>query len=93
MGVFENRGTSFWCPYNTDPTILGSIFGSPIFGSHMRESYPPSFACCALSGPYKPKAQSPMGPRFGGILFYKYNTKNPKEGHSLVSRLTQKLGS
>ena len=55
----------------------------------MAESYPTSFACCALSGPYKPKAQSPTGPRSRGILFYVYNTKNPKEGHSVV-RLTQK---
>ena len=26
------RGTSFW-PYNKDPTILGTILGSPIFGN------------------------------------------------------------
>ena len=36
MGVSENRGTSFWCPYNKDPTIQGTRLGSPIFGhSHI----------------------------------------------------------
>ena len=30
------RGTLIWGPYNEDPTIWGTIFGSPIFGnSHM----------------------------------------------------------
>ena len=33
MGVSENRGTLFWGPYSKDPTIWGSIFGSPIFGN------------------------------------------------------------
>ena len=28
------RGTLFWCPFNTDPTIyIGSILGSPRFGN------------------------------------------------------------
>ena len=27
------RGTVFWGPYNKDPTIKGTIFGSPIFGN------------------------------------------------------------
>ena len=27
------RGTLFWGPYNQDPTIWGTIFGSPIFGN------------------------------------------------------------
>ena len=27
------RGTLFWGPYNKDPTISGSILGSPIFGN------------------------------------------------------------
>ena len=31
MGIYENR-TLFGGPYNKDPTILGTIFGSPIFG-------------------------------------------------------------
>ena len=36
MGVSENWGTLFWGLYNKDPTIWGTILGSPIFGnSHM----------------------------------------------------------
>ena len=32
----SHRGTLFWGPYNKDPTIWGTILGSPIFGnSHM----------------------------------------------------------
>ena len=27
------RGTFCWGPYNKDPTIWGTIFGSPIFGN------------------------------------------------------------
>ena len=27
------RGTLFWGPYNKDPTISGTISGSPIFGN------------------------------------------------------------
>ena len=27
------RGTLFWCPYDKDPTIWGTIFVSPIFGN------------------------------------------------------------
>ena len=27
------RGALFWGPYNKDPTIWGSILGSPIFGN------------------------------------------------------------
>ena len=26
------RGTLFWVPYKKDPTISGTLFGSPIFG-------------------------------------------------------------
>ena len=33
MGVSENRGTLFGAPYNKDPTIDGTILGSPIFGN------------------------------------------------------------
>ena len=33
MGVSENQGTLFWGPYNKDPTIWGTILGSPIFGN------------------------------------------------------------
>ena len=33
MGVSENRGTLFWGSYNKDPTISGTISGSPIFGN------------------------------------------------------------
>ena len=37
MGVSENRGTLFGGPYNKDPTIYGTILGSPIFGnSHIK---------------------------------------------------------
>ena len=32
-GVSENRGTLFGGPYNKDPTIWGTILGSPIFGN------------------------------------------------------------
>ena len=36
LGVSEIRGTVFWGPYNKDPTIQGTILGSPIFGnSHL----------------------------------------------------------
>ena len=28
MGVSENRGASFWGPYNKDPTMWGTILGS-----------------------------------------------------------------
>ena len=27
------RGTLFWGPYNKDPTIQGTVLGSPIFGN------------------------------------------------------------
>ena len=27
------RGTLFWGPYNKDPTVWGTILGSPIFGN------------------------------------------------------------
>ena len=27
------RGALFWGPYNKDPTISGTILGSPIFGN------------------------------------------------------------
>ena len=34
MGVSEIMGTLFWGPYNKDPTIQGTISGSPIiFGN------------------------------------------------------------
>ena len=34
MGVSENLGGAlFWGPYNKDPTISGTVFGSPIFGN------------------------------------------------------------
>ena len=32
LGVSENGGTLFSGPYNQDPTIKGTILGSPIFG-------------------------------------------------------------
>ena len=39
MGVSEIRGTVFWGPHDRDPTILGAILGSPIFGnSHMGDT-------------------------------------------------------
>ena len=38
MGDSENQGSLFWGPYNKDPSILGTISGSPIFGnSHIVE--------------------------------------------------------
>ena len=46
MGVSENRGTLFWGPYNKDPTISGTILGSPIFGnSHIGWSSCPGQCC------------------------------------------------
>ena len=37
LGVSENKGTLFWGPYNKDPTIWGTILGSPVFGkSHLQ---------------------------------------------------------
>ena len=33
MGVSHNKGTLNWGPYNKDPTICGTILGSPIFGN------------------------------------------------------------
>ena len=33
VGTSENRGTLFWGPSNKDPTISGTILGSPIFGN------------------------------------------------------------
>ena len=37
FGGFRNFGVhNFWRPYDKDPTIYGTILGSPIFGnSHM----------------------------------------------------------
>ena len=40
MGVSENRGTPFGGPYTKDPTIGGTILGSPIFGNyHLEKDY------------------------------------------------------
>ena len=34
----KTRGTVFWGAYNKDPTISGTLFGSPIFGnSHVAQ--------------------------------------------------------
>ena len=33
VGVSHNKGTLNWGPYHKDPTIWGTIFGTPIFGS------------------------------------------------------------
>ena len=33
LGVSHNKGTLFWGPYNKDPTIWGTILGSPLFGN------------------------------------------------------------
>ena len=39
MGLSENWGTLFGGPYNKDPTIEGTILGSPIIGNpHMLDS-------------------------------------------------------
>ena len=36
MGGSDNKGYLIWGPYNKDPTISGTISGSPIFGNpHM----------------------------------------------------------
>ena len=31
--VLKTGATLFWGPYNKDPTIQGTILGSPIFGN------------------------------------------------------------
>ena len=70
MGVSENRGTSFWGPYNKDPTILGSMFGSPIFGnSHMRESYPAIFCLLRPFGALSNPSPKPDGPKIRGYFY------------------------
>ena len=33
MGVSENQGYLILGPYNKDPTIWGTILGSPVFGN------------------------------------------------------------
>ena len=39
-GIFRKfRGTSFWGPYSKDPTIQGTILGSPIFGNSHIEAH------------------------------------------------------
>ena len=40
MGVSHNKGTLNWGPYNKDPTIWGTILGSPIFGNPHMKSHP-----------------------------------------------------
>ena len=42
----KNRGTLFWGPYNRDPTIYRTIFGSPIFGNSQ------VYTCCSGPGSY-----------------------------------------
>ena len=44
------RGTLFWGPYNNEPTISGTILGSPIFGnSHLEFGVEDGVAwCCGL---------------------------------------------
>ena len=45
VGVSKNRATSFWGPYHRDPTIWGTILGSPIFGnSHFSNRFNFQFA-------------------------------------------------
>ena len=49
MGLSENWGALFWGPYNKDPTIEGTILGSPIFGNpHVALCDPPGPARCEL---------------------------------------------
>ena len=48
MGVSENRGTLLWGPYNKDPTFLGTILGSPIFGNSHIDG--PEGACQPTAG-------------------------------------------
>ena len=33
MGVSNSKGYLFWGPYNKDPTISGTLLGSPVFGN------------------------------------------------------------
>ena len=51
------RGTLFWGPYNKDPTIWGTIFGSPIFGSSHFEAV---LANCSKN----PQAEASRNVRF-----------------------------
>ena len=54
MGVSENRGTLFWGPYNKDPTIEGTILGSPIVGNSHIYIYiwPNAWSVVDMSGRY-----------------------------------------
>ena len=60
MGEFPKiRGTLIWGPYNKDPTIVGTISGSPIFGnSHI----------CILTSPHKPYRAPKQPPMKGSPL-------------------------
>ena len=81
MGGSHNKGTLNWGPYNKDPTILGTIFGSSIFGNPQTEGH--------MKPPREPElgfgltedASFFFGPRYeicmhGGS---KYLTNRPRE--------------
>ena len=44
------RGTLFWGPYNKDPTIQGTISGSPIFGNSLLDFTVTSSGACCFRG-------------------------------------------
>ena len=63
IGEFPKiEGTLFWGPYNKDPTISGTILGSPIFGnSHTLLSCGSSWDVCSGGGsPFKKLGRGPQ---------------------------------
>ena len=38
MGISESRGYPIWGPYNKDPTIFGTMLGSPILTPTSRDN-------------------------------------------------------
>ena len=60
------RGTLFWGPYDKDPTISGTILGSPIFGnSHVvdrLQSFPPALPPPLEAPAAEPGLPPPLGP-------------------------------
>ena len=54
---FQELGALFRSPSNGDHSILGSIFGHPVYGnSHRFEVWAPNL------GPWLPRALVPLGP-------------------------------
>ena len=58
------RSTLSWGPYNKDPTIGGTIFGSPIFGNSHTDADVPATPV----EPHVPIRESVRGPHSGDIV-------------------------